>query len=467
MKTDPRHFPNLFFYGWLAILAWAPLPAASNSPWAVALLVFLGSLLISGFIVFCVIRKVPVPGLLKPYTLPVLLLLVIPLWSSLQCLSLPLTFLEGLSPAASDAYHLAGQTEGRLTLDIARTRLLALFSWLLWGYFCLGLLLLDSRKRIELVCFFIVCCGVVQALYGSFMTLSGLEYGFFVEKEAYRGVATGTFINRNHLAGYLEMSLAVGIGLLVASLSGKRHSNWRSRMRGFLDAMLGAKVRLRIFLALMVIALVLTHSRMGNTAFFTSLLICGCLWMLFERKLHKGAIILFTSLVLIDTLIVGQWFGFEEVVERLENTSAESESRDEVVSDTLVMAKDFWVTGSGLGSYGNAFPKYQQDTVTGFLTYYDHAHNDYLEFFVELGLVGFVPLALLVLVTLGRALWTMGKRRDRFARGVGFASAMGIIALLIHSTVDFNLQMPANALLFIVILILGWVSMTLRHEDPY
>ncbi len=84
------------------------------------------------------------------------------------------------------------------------------------------------------------------------MTLSGVEYGFFMEKEHYRGVATGTFVNRNHLAGYLEMALALGIGLLMADLGGKKALNWRQRLRGFAESLLSSKIRLRVFLAVMV-----------------------------------------------------------------------------------------------------------------------------------------------------------------------------------------------------------------------
>lgn len=465
MDTRRTRIPDFFFYMWLLLLAWAPLPAASNWPWALALLTGLISFLLVILLGYALVKKILLLSSLQVFRWPVILLLVIPLWSSLQLLQLPLDVLELFSPVAADTYARAGLSSGRITLDLARTQMLAAFSWALWGFFCLSLLLLDSHKRIERTCFFLVCCGVFQALYGSFMTLSGLEYGFFLEKEAYRGVATGTFINRNHLAGYLEMCLAIGIGLLVSSLNRDSHVSWRNRVRNLLDALLGEKIRLRVFLALMVIALVLTHSRMGNTAFFSSLLICGALWMLFEKKFHKGAIILFVSLVLIDTLIVGQWFGFEEVVQRLENTSADSESRDEVVADGLIMLNDFWLTGSGLGSFGNAFPKYQKNTVTGYLSYYDHAHNDYLEFFVELGIVGMLALILLVGLTLYKSLIAMFKRRDRLARGIAFASTMGMIALLIHSAVDFNLQMPANALLFIVILALGWISGSLKHRE--
>ena len=459
--TKSARYPNSLFYCWLAILLWSPLPVASNRPWALALLIMLCVLLSFLTLAYSLWKKMPVLELLRPYAVPVTLLGILAAWTSIQLLPIPLDVLTTISPNAAEIWTATGTSKAPITLTPSRTTLMSAWSWLLWFYVCLAFLFLDNGNRVQQTCMVIVYSGVFQALYGSFMTLTGLEYSFFFEKEFYRGVATGTFVNRNHLAGYLEMCLAVGIGMLVATLKHGRHQNWRSQMRSILDAMLGAKLRLRIFLALMVIALVLTHSRMGNSAFFTSLMICGLLWMILQRKLHKGAIILFVSLVLIDTLIVGQWFGFQEVVDRIENTSADRETRDEVVRDTIVMIRNYPVTGTGLGSYASAFQQFQGPDVIGF---YDHAHNDYLQFTAELGLIGMTPLAILVALSLWKSVLTMFRRRNNLYKGVAFASTMGIISLLIHSTVDFNLQMPANAQLFVCILAFAWIASALKHE---
>ena len=115
-------------------------------------------------------------------------------------------------------------------------------------------------------------------LYGSVMTLSGLEYLLFVKKEDYLGTATGTFVNRNHLAGYLEMALAIGLGLMLMAGKGKPaelSGRWRGRVRSILRLLLSQKAILRLMLVAMVVGLILTRSRMGNTAFFNSLLITG------------------------------------------------------------------------------------------------------------------------------------------------------------------------------------------------
>jgi putative inorganic carbon (HCO3(-)) transporter len=84
-------------------------------------------------------------------------------------------------------------------------------------------------------------------------------------------------LSRNNFAGYLEMAIALGVGLLVTQILLIKTilQAIRASIRNFIFTLLSGKARLRVFLALMVVALVLSHSRMGNTAFFASLGICG------------------------------------------------------------------------------------------------------------------------------------------------------------------------------------------------
>jgi hypothetical protein len=80
--------------------------------------------------------------------------------------------------------------------------------------------------------------------------------------------------------------------------------------------------------------------------------------------------------------------------------------------------------------------------------YFDHAHNDFFEFAVEVGGVGMTLLAAMVLHSMVYSVRILVRRRDQFARGMAFASLMGVTALMIHIAVDFNLQNTTNGLLF-------------------
>ena len=457
MPRSTSTFSPKLFIAYLAILCWAPLPFGSNRPWASLLISFLIFSLALAMLVQTISGKIAFVPLLKRYRTALLILLLVPVWVTLQSTPLPASIVAWLSPTGFELWRDSGIDSGWLTLSLepGATQQQALLSWAFWVFFIITLLLVDSYRRLRRLMIVIVGCGVFQALYGSLMTLSGLELGFFMEKIDYRGVATGTFINRNHLAGYLEMCLAMGIGLLVASLSQDNKRSWRHHLRNLLDTLLGPKMRLRIYLALMVIALVLTRSRMGNTAFFASLPICGFLLLALQRRLTLGPILLFASLLLVDFVIVGQWFGFDELINRLESTSTQSESRDEVIRDSLPMIEDYLVAGTGAGTFYSSYPQYRSSEVRIF---YDHAHNDYVEFTSTFGLLGLMPLALSVVLAIMTSLQVLYRRRNQRALGAAFASLMGVLALLIHSVTDFNLQIPSNAVLFILLLAMAQLA---------
>lgn len=420
------------FYAYLTLLAWLPLPLGSNRPWAISLMSVMVFALLGCWLVLY-IRKPLTTGRTFSRSLPVLaLLLTAPLWAAFQLLQ-------------------------DISIDPANTLQSSLLGFALAGLFSLTVLMVRSKRRIKLLCYVLVGSGLFQALYGSMMTLTGIEYLFFVPKESYFGTATGTFVNRNHLAGYLVLTLSVGIGLMISTLDGQSASNWRDFFRRILTTLLGNKARLRIILVMMVAGLVMTHSRMGNTAFFASLAIAGVLALLLSKRSTKATIILISSLIIIDLFVVGTFFGVEKVVQRLENSSEASETRDEVNTYTLGAIQDNLLTGTGAGTYYTNFPAYRQyDAGKLFI---DHTHNDYLEFASDYGVIVTGCLTLAVLWAFISAIRAQINRKTALMRGIAFSATMAIIALAIHSTVDFNLQIPANAATFVVILALGQISL--------
>ncbi len=451
---SPRSSDALLFYLFLGLLLWLPLPLGSNRWWSLALYE-LATLALSLGWLFLYLRGRASPGPALQAALPALLALLLALlWIVLQALPLPASIIEALSPAAAEVHAQTG-ARSSLSLNSYATRGAALETLNLGLVFGLTLVLVNSRERLRMLSLTLIVSGVFQAAYGSIMTLSGLEYGFFVEKEAYRGVATGTFVNRNHLAGYLEMCLAVGTGLLLSDLASQRAPNWRESARRFLHSMLGRKGLLRLSLVLMVIALVLTRSRMGTTAFFSSLVLTGVLYLVARKRLTRSSMLFFASLLVIDLVIVGNFFGVEKVVQRLQDTSAATEHRDEVVRESLQIVADFPLAGTGAGSYFSTYPAYASGAVP---QVYDHTHNDYVEIASELGLVGFLLLGATVMYCLYLALGALFRRRDPMMQGCAFACIMGVSALLVHSAADFNLQIPANAALFVVVLALGIIA---------
>lgn len=428
--------------GVLVLLVWLPLPLGSNRDWAIGLLIAgTGGLTLAwGVLMACRGKSGQDRNLVHRAGRPMLAsLLAGQAWVACQW---------GLAWSRD-----SGATFQYLMLGLAY----CLLFFLVVGLF-------QSRRRLTVLLAVLVGSGTVQAFYGAWMTLSGVEWLTFSPKTAYLGDATGSFVNRNHLAGYLEMTLACGIGLLLA-LRDKRPFQWVN----LLHLLISPKACLRLALVIMVIALVMSHSRMGNTAFFASLLIVGSLFIVRERENRLRNSLILASLILIDVLVISQYFGLGELKERLLNTrlhdvrvnnelvQSANEVRDDVLDYAIPLLWDRPLIGQGAGTFEAVFAKYPGSNVA---LHFDHAHNDYLQILIEYGFIGAVPLALFVLLTLTNAMQALGREDSVFSSGVGFAASMGILSLLIHSFTDFNLQIPANAATFVV---LGAIAVLAKH----
>ncbi len=173
-------------------------------------------------------------------------------------------------------------------------------------------------------------------------------------------------------------------------------------------------------------------------------------------------VVLFVSLLVIDTAIVSQWFGLEKVVERIEQTSMERETRPNVSEVTLTAIGDYSLTGSGAGSFYTTLPFYHDGSWKGF---YDLAHNDFLQFPLEFGVPVFLVL---VVLAFWLSVQAMRLRRNRLVIGMGFSAFMGMLAIMIHSSVDFYLQIPANVVYFVALMALAVLAIHMpsnRHRS--
>ncbi|MEY2700530.1 MAG: hypothetical protein RIQ52_1285 [Pseudomonadota bacterium] len=431
------------FIGLLLLLVWTPLPLGSHVDWALRFwngaVFVLASLWILGWALgHC----------------------SLPAWMAGRRLGLALT--GGLfAITVAWLYRQAGLPGlEAISLDAYRTRLEADQSLALMLWFWLCLLTLNTQQRLRWLAYVLIASGAFQAFYGSFMSLSGLEYGFFRHKTHGVGVATGTFVNRNHLAGYLEMTLAVGIGFLIGGKFTRPGRTWRDLMHQAAGLLLSKMAPLRILTVIMAIGLVLTRSRMGNVGFGAALSIAATLYLLLatSKASRYVAGILWVSILLVDMFFVGSYFGLEQLAERMESTTQqEFDDRLDLKDHGYPYVQHYLWQGSGAGTFVTAFPQFSgEDVRPGEL--WDHLHNDYLEFAGEFGLIGALPLAGVMLLCFWQALRALRRQQDPMQRGLAFAAVMGLMSMAIHSWVDFNLQMPANAVLYVTLLALAWVS---------
>lgn len=468
-SADLVHDGGVFF-GFLCLLVWAPLPLGSNRVWAVGLLL-LAAVALLGAAVWVWRGHIQLAqSRLTGFRFPIGLLAAMVALSWFQVVPLPGAWVKALSPMAFGAQ--GGLESMTLSVDVFQSQIMAGLSFTYLCMFLLAVLCVRNAGRLDTVAQVLVWSGVLQAVMGAVLFSVQAQYRiFFVDVSHTRMI--GSYVYHNSLAGYLCMCLSVGVGLMLARLGDTPRTAplWTARLRAVIEFVLSPKMRLRLLLVIMVIALVLTRSRMGNTAFFVAMLVVGLAGVVLARKTAPQTIALIISLIVIDVLIVGTGVGLEKVVERIQDTEltdasggkAESvQARTEAARTALALVGDYPVVGSGGGSFYNVFLGYR--TPRYGYTYVDHTHNDYVEIASDYGLLGLGVLGTLVMVTLVTVLRVMARRRSVLPWGVAFGVAMAIVGLLLHSTVDFNLQIPANALTIVVILAMGWIASQLPSK---
>jgi O-antigen ligase len=318
-----------------------------------------------------------------------------------------------------------------------------------------------ARRRFLYV---LLALGTFEALYGLVQYLTGWQQIFTYVKKYYVEDATGTYINHNHYAGLLEMVLpfavAFGMQRLRALQRATLHTqtHWRAI---FCAAELAPVIFMAGLCVIILTALVFSRSRMGLISAVVSLvMVIACSTARFSS--YKRRPILLTFLVLAVTGMV-LWLGSAPVVSRFADLGSEysrsQENRLSIWSDTLRLIRQHPLVGTGLGTFSVAYPSVQ----TAFLTYrVDHAHCDYLEIASDVGILG-------AALIFGSIIWVFVQVVQRAtrtdARGddvVRMGCIGSIAAILVHSLADFNLYIPVNALVFVVVIALAW---SVLHND--
>ena len=459
------------FGGLIALLFWAPLPLGSNRMFAIGPLVVWAVLLLLGTVWVWRHQPQAAWSRLAGFRWPLLVLGLFAAWVWLQTMPLPQTVVALLSPETAAVQE--GVAPFRLSLDVHQTGIYAALTTAYLACFVVVVMAVRDRHRLDRLAMWLVVGGVAQAVLGVVLFSAGLTYKIFFFDVIHDRVK-GSYGYHNHFAGYMELCLSMGIGLMLARLGNDRPvaGNWRHKLARALAFVLSPKMRLRMLLVVMVIALVLTRSRMGNAGFFAALLVVGALALMLTRRSAPAMVTLIISLVVIDVVVVGTWVGLEKVIDRVQDTTLVTqrgrkeesvELRQDAARHAVDLVEAFPLTGTGGGTFYNTYIRYR----TLRPGYFNHAHNDYAELAADVGLVGLGLLGAFVLLTFGTSARTLATRRSALPRGIAFGVMMAVVALAIHSTVDFNLQHPANALLLMVILAMGWAAHALpsgRHH---
>jgi len=443
----------------IGLIIFGPLPAASVHPWSILVIQLIVSALTIGYLVSTLrpqlqdrtIQILRWPGYLIAGFWTLILFQILPLPKLVTRVLSPGTFAfrQSHDPGFSSSAFLSVSLVPAHTLKTA----LALLPYFLMGY----LIVKTIKKRSQIVRMFlaIYLMGVFQALYGLLHRYSDSS-----------GFLSGTFISRNHFAGYLEMIIPIGIGLILArpDFMPLSRLGWKEKLIVLTGKKAAVSLLLLSGVILMSLALIFTRSRSGALLlvliflifFFLSFVRAGR-----NKDLRKGLRSLIV-LVFIIILFISLYVGMEATWERLSPDRLLQESRPGIWKNSLELYSRFPLFGTGLGTFASLYPHMEGD---GRLAKISHAHNDYLEYLTETGFFGFALLFLGIFWIYWECIKRGLRKRHPVMQSLGSGGLVAVMAILAHGMTDFNLHIPANMMLFSVILSLTFVTVTYRPSE--
>lgn len=377
----------------------------------------------------------------------------------LQLCPLPAGLLERLT---GRDYPLSGARLSSLSLDpfSTRTHFLILLTCLV-AFYLAQIVGQDERRKKRLVVS-LVALGTLEAFYGLAQYLAGWQNIFVYVKRDDLEEATGTYINRNHYAGLLEMILPFSLALVFYEYGELRRNGAppMSRARKMITGSTLQRLILWLGIAVVLFAAILfSRSRMGIVAASASQLAVFGLAAA-ARFQEKTGLVLAASFILLS-LGLAIWIGPGPILGRFESVGQEytlgDESRLSIWRDTGELIRQHPWLGTGLGTFPVAFTAVQTTFLGKFV---NHAHDDFLELSSDLGIPAALALFVSILFVLARAVRSFLSAGRNFERVVALGCAGSLFAILLHSLADFNLYIPANALLFSTVL---GLTMTMQN----
>ena len=292
--------------------------------------------------------------------------------------------------------------------------------------------------------------GIAESLYGIFEFFSGHRHILHIDAPRLVNSVTGTFINPNYFAGYLLMVIPLSIGYLFAREAEQEfhYRGWRHRL-----ASLDGKTLLMWFgVLVMILALIFSASRMGIACLLLSF---GVITLLFRDP--QGGRRLSRTLIFILALAVAwaAWLGLDAVIGRFFTVSDDFKLRRMIWENTFQIFKDFPFLGTGLGTFPQIFPMYWTFHIQGIVT---HAENDFLQLASETGLLGASILLAIFIHSVFKTVSATYSTAFSPKKYIAMGGIVGILGLMLFSLIERNVQVPANAFLFvfIVVLLLGY-----------
>lgn len=288
--------------------------------------------------------------------------------------------------------------------------------------------------------------AMVLAVYGfaiaAFSLLQGVAPNgklYWLRRPTMGGAIYGPYVNHNHYAGLMELLVPIPLVLSLSRVVGERE-----------------RIAAGIASAIMVATVFLSTSRGGMIAIFVQLVVLAAILLrqrrfVGQKRSMRLAVNIAAFLVVLVSLLT--WLGGRQLVSRVSSISTETHTelsggmRVSIDRDAFRMFRIRPVLGWGLGTFPTVYPQFRSFYTNFFV---NEAHNDYLQLLCEMGLLGVGTMVWFQIVLYRRAIPKIKNWMSEVSGAVTLACILGTTGILVHSLLDFNLQIPANAALFYV-----------------
>lgn len=320
-----------------------------------------------------------------------------------------------------------------ISLDPFATQINAIHFFSFSLFLAVLLVYLDSAARLRRLVNVITIFGFIFAFFAilqSFLSPNKI-YGLYDTK---MGASFGSFVNRHNFAAYIEMTIALPLGLIFAGAVKK------DKRLLYITA-----------IALMGVALLLSKSRGGLVAFLAEIVLLVILTRKSSSSKQFGLKIALAGLLVVGIIGGAIFVGGESSLTRIAETATSKDvttDRGHIWRVTLSAISHNMPFGAGLGAFGVAYTPY--DDYNG-LERVEQAHNDYLQVLSDAGIVGLL-IGLFFLYTLTRTGIRNTRTKNAYRRGVAIGAFSGCFAILVHSIFDFVLHITAISTLFLTLL---------------
>ena len=449
LQQHGREVKLMHFYRGLVffIIGTIPILFAAVQPWIWA---FYCICMMAAFLISLWLNHSRVSGIFGGFSCAVLLFF---LYTLFLCLPLPPDILSRLSPvryqilARAPGFWDSASTWQTLSYNPQAGLSWWIFLLSLWLLFITVRMLCVYPKVLKTMVRIMIGIAIVEAVYGLFQALVPSLGVLWTDVQAYMGDARGTFINRNNFAGFMEMVWPLALGFTIAQGGWQEDSSFKKILASEYFSR-------QAFLALGIVVLLLSvfcsHSRAGIAGASLGFLTFLSLIHINRKGLSRGTWLTLLGIVTLLT-VYSMIIGVGPIAERF-LTLSEGDSRLDFWRDSLLIVRDH-PFGIGLRNYEKVFPVYNVSLLSDNQLLY--AHNDYLQLLIEAGWIAFLAVVsgfAIFMWKSARRIRRLNFRKNPLRFFLAAGAYSGLISMAFHSFFDFNLQIPANCVYFVVLL---------------